>query len=86
MDVTKESINAMTDEEFERWAETIGDVDGLTEAQFEEFMDFIASRPDTVSVDSELLMELQAAVETIKSQLDAAKGELHSFQQQAWKQ
>ena len=85
-DVTKESINEMTDEEFERWAENIGDVDGLTEAQFEEFMDFIASRPDTISGDSELLMELQAAVETIRSQLDAVKGELHTYQQQAWKQ
>lgn len=86
MDVTKESINAMTDEEFERWAETIGDVDGLTEAQFREFMDFVASRPDKISVNDELLMELEAEVERTKSNLESIKGELHSFQQQTWKQ
>lgn len=85
-DVTGESINEMTDEEFERWAETIGDVDGLTEAQFEEFMDFIASRPDSISVDSELLMELEAEVERTKSKLESVKGELHTYQQQVWKQ
>lgn len=86
MDVTKESINAMTDEEFERWATTIGDVDDLTETQFQEFMDFIASRPDKVSVNDELLMELEAEVERTKSNLESVKGELHTYQQQVWKQ